>query len=566
MFKRLFISFTSIIVISFTFVIFVTIKLNSEVVNDEIKNTLNTLMDNNVFLVEQIIENATDELLMLSINTQIQDNLKYFHSISSNSNEQIISSELYSIGKTNIQRSGYVASFYPFSSDEHVFSQNEDFMYTVDKSLYSEKWFINTMNKNGKINSEFISEDNNWYVRFSTIVYDTDDWTSQLGIISVDVVLDNIATPLKMSPLGKTGIVFLLDKDYNQMLPFTDSEKLTDEAIQNLKQGPAIINNKYYGILRNVYLTEWKLVGYTSVDEMNEKYLNTQRNVIAIGIVAIILAIISELYFSYITSKPIKTLATIMNKKDFVSKTNVPPHLTSNVKLLYENYNLMIDKFDDLIEQVYISTTKEKEMKLKLLQSQINPHFLYNTLDTVGWLALKYNAPDINKITNSLGTMLRNSLNSGQDFLTIEQELQQVQSYIEIQKIRYDNSFSTSYCVEENLRDQKIIKLILQPLVENALIHAFETYEGYKSIEISCFSQNRDIILNVKNTGNPINIDKVIKILNGEAINDGSYGIRNINERLKEAYGNNYGLSYKKIEDNTYVTCASMIIPKSMEN
>jgi len=228
------------------------------------------------------------------------------------------------------------------------------------------------------------------------------------------------------------------------------------------------------------------------------------------------------------------------------------------IGVLYSSFNYMIKRINELIHEVYLSKIKEKDAELKALQAQINPHFLYNTLDTVNWLAVKHNVPEISKIVNSLASILRYSINKGNDVTTVDKELKHVESYITIQKIRFKDKFEVSFNIDKRILHYKTIKLILQPLVENAIIHGIETYEGKGKILINGYLDGEKIVFEVINNGNPIDLDLVNKLLDSPSEDKDSYGIQNVNERIKLYYGEEYGLYYQAIDSNTV---ARIVIP-----
>nr|WP_245523182.1 histidine kinase [Thermosediminibacter oceani] len=169
----------------------------------------------------------------------------------------------------------------------------------------------------------------------------------------------------------------------------------------------------------------------------------------------------------------------------------------------------------------------------------------------MNWLAIKNNVPDISKMVTSLASILRYSLNRGNDVITVEDELRQVKSYITIQKIRFSDKFDVYYRISQDIFDCKIIKLILQPLVENAIIHGIETYQGKGYIEIRGFAEGNEVVFEVENNGNAPDLDKINSLLNSGGEVSNGYGIKNVNERLKLYYGEEYGLSYRIQDGNT---------------
>ena len=199
----------------------------------------------------------------------------------------------------------------------------------------------------------------------------------------------------------------------------------------------------------------------------------------------------------------------------------------------------------DLIEEIYGARVREKEAELRALQAQINPHFLYNTLDSINWMAVKYGADDIEEVVTDLSRMLRYSMNNGLNILKISQELIQIKSYIKIQQLRFSGFFQVTYDVDDQVLDCRIIKLLLQPLVENALLHGFDEAGENGVLIIRIRRMGERIHFSVINNGKQMNLEKVARAMDSSFVEQtGSYGLRNVNDRLVKYYGPDSGLRF----------------------
>ena len=220
---------------------------------------------------------------------------------------------------------------------------------------------------------------------------------------------------------------------------------------------------------------------------------------------------------------------------------------TGEMKTLYQSFNYMMDMIGDLIQEVYVAKIREKQSELAALQAQINPHFLYNTLDSINWMAIRYGARDIQKMVVSLATMLRYSLNNGQNLIAVQDEIKQVQSYINLQQIRFENCFESEIRIQEEMNSCIIIKLLLQPLVENAIIHGFDEgqYEN-GHLTITGEIESGHMVFRVMNDGHQADLEVIQRILYpAEDVKPKSYGIKNVNDRLRHQYGEEYTLQYR---------------------
>jgi two-component system sensor histidine kinase YesM len=284
-------------------------------------------------------------------------------------------------------------------------------------------------------------------------------------------------------------------------------------------------------------VTGWYIIVLTPYAQIMHGISTLQRVTFTLSIFAVILAFVLSTVMSGRIIRPIRMISKVfddishkrpVSESSFDRNDEIGRIGLDCLRLFKEN--------QDLNDKLYESTIKEKEAELMMLQSQINPHFLYNTLDTIFWMAEKAHEPNISKIALSLSQLFRLGLNKGQKLTTIENELLHVKSYIEIQNIRYHNKFDVVYDVAEDLYPESIIRMLIQPIIENAIYHGLEPKKERGHVRISGVRDGRDIVLTVSDDG--VGID------NMDALGKG-YALRNINERIKLFYGNEYGLDFQ---------------------
>ena len=220
---------------------------------------------------------------------------------------------------------------------------------------------------------------------------------------------------------------------------------------------------------------------------------------------------------------------------------------TDEIGMLYQSFNFMLRNMKALVKEQYENGKAIKSAELKALQAQINPHFLYNTLDLINWEAMDHNAPEIAEISRALARYYKISLNRGEDIITLNEELRHVETYVQIQNYRFDNRISLHIDVPEELRSLKIQKIVLQPLVENSILHGMLMLEqGEKgTVTITGWKQSGDLFLTVKDEGVGMPASQLRNILTDKPVVDRhGYGIRNIHKRLQLQYGEKYGLHF----------------------
>jgi two-component system sensor histidine kinase YesM len=223
-----------------------------------------------------------------------------------------------------------------------------------------------------------------------------------------------------------------------------------------------------------------------------------------------------------------------------------------------------------LISSVYISNIKQKEAELASLEAQINPHFLYNTLQSIKWLSDMYKAPDIGDMAISLAKIFRFSI-KGAAIVSLYEEMQHVKDYINIQKYRYGDRFTLEYNIPDELLSCQIPKLIIQPLVENSIYHGIETKEEPGVITIWAESGDNCLHIGVEDDGAAVSPEKIEEIrlslkrqadLNAGAGGAKSLGLKNIHDRLQMLYGSDYGIQVNRRNERGFIVVVSL--PKNM--
>jgi two-component system sensor histidine kinase YesM len=218
---------------------------------------------------------------------------------------------------------------------------------------------------------------------------------------------------------------------------------------------------------------------------------------------------------------------------------------------LSEGFNEMTSSIKSFIDVIHRQEQENIEIHLKALQSLIKPHFLYNALECIHWQALMEGAPEASKMIIALSRYYRLCLSNGEDVVSLTQELENTESYVVIQNMRFDNIVSVEWNIPEELRCLEIPKITLQPLVENAIYHGIKPVDDRKGhILISAQRGNGTLIITVKDDGIGMSQESVERLNStiGQFINDGSYGVKNVHKRLELRYGTGYGLYYEKNE------------------
>ena len=308
------------------------------------------------------------------------------------------------------------------------------------------------------------------------------------------------------------------------------------------------------------------------IQEARTEYQNFFMVMIRFSIIAfaaiLILIVLLSYYIPLSITRPIRKLSEVTDqvaKGDLTVRSDI--RTGAEVGMLSDSLNTMIDKINELLEQVKKEQIRLRKAEFELLQSQINPHFLYNTLDTIVWLAEAGEQKKVVKMVGSLSEFFRTSLNQGKDIISIKEELQHVRSYLEIQQVRYQDILQYDIQVEEELYKYLIPKITIQPLVENALYHGIKNKRGAGKIIISGRQEEDHFSILIEDNGIGISKERLSQVRAGvkNKVSTGKdiYGLYNVNERIHLNFGEKYGI----IIESTYGegTVVSVILPYMQE-
>lgn len=304
------------------------------------------------------------------------------------------------------------------------------------------------------------------------------------------------------------------------------------------------------------------------IQQVREEYQNFFMTVIRISAIAFIGILILISFLSYYIplsiTHPIKKLIGVTEqvaKGDLTVRSDVRTGV--DARMLSDSLNTMIDKINQLLEQVTTEQIRLRKAEFELLQSQINPHFLYNTLDAIIWLAESGEQKKVVDMVGSLSEFFRTSLNQGKDMVSIREEIQHVRSYLEIQQVRYQDILKYEINIPEELNSYLIPKITIQPLVENALYHGIKNKRGFGRIVIRGKKEARQFVIQIEDNGIGIKNERLKQIQEGfqnkAPTGQDSYGLYNVNERIRLNFGEKYGITIESVYKES--TVVSIVLP-----
>ena len=388
------------------------------------------------------------------------------------------------------------------------------------------------------------------------------------GTVVIRIKQDDISKILSGNINSKDG--FILANSY--MRPYCQLGMAKDGALLS-KIRDNFIHNRLYtdGISSNVYMNELGETGLVSIYITPQPLEQTAINagyqiVLFLAVFSVVVCFIVASGLSEYFSRPILSLTVAMKrfrKGDF--DTTIELNRVDEFEQLANGFNKMTTQLKDTMEEQVAAERKINETRIAMMQAQLNPHFLYNTLDTIKWVAKANQVPEVATLSASLAGILRTSISEKQ-FCTLERELKLVENYCDIQKIRFDDRFELQINVPENLLKAVVPKLILQPLVENAIIHGMEEMDDGK-LMVEAYLVEDDLTITITDNGKGIS-DEMIQVLESDDLDslEGHLGLNNVNTIVKLYYGKDYGISAKRLEEGGTKIMVVLPFNKEEEN
>lgn len=401
-----------------------------------------------------------------------------------------------------------------------------------------------------------------------------------LGVCSISIDGKWVAQVMENANITSNGLVYLVSAEGEDVvssneelfvkvkeqgfMPFSE-----EESWKSVKVG----KNAYYADRENIEDTGWQMVSLIPESEYERQF----RGLVMSAVVSVIVMVITIMGVSYFLSNYyVGRLKKLSMEMQHLQKGDLNVQLPSaqqgdEVEEVYRNFNFMVGEVRRLLREHFQLGKDARVAELRALQAQINPHFLYNTLDLINWIAMDYGAEDIEKIALNLARFYRLSLNHGMDLISIGEEVEHVQVYINIQRFHYNDAIHLATDVPEELQSLACLNIILQPFVENAILHGIGKKVEIQqcSIEIKVQRQGEDILFIVKDDG-PGMTQQQMKDAVTCNMNQlsGGYGIKNINFRIKLYFGEAYGVRYESVlgEGTTaYVLIPAMTMEEAEE-
>ncbi|BBM53927.1 histidine kinase [Leptotrichia wadei] len=496
------------------------------IMNKEIEYTNKNVMSTSRYIT-LYVEKLQNIINLLSVNADVRN----FLTLGNNNSKKSIEKMVYSI----LDNNKGIKNITVIGKNGSIISSDKNNDMKISANMMKEKWYVDAINNSDmpvfnpvRKDEDSSMNSNSWFLSISRDIKNSKG--ENLGVIVFDIKYEMFERYLRSNAFGRQSDSIIIDNHgnviyYRDVKCFADKKCLEKFSEKNK-------NKDTYLYETQIENTNWNLRSLANTNDLVTLKKNFSHIVIIIFLFS--LAFSSIITFIVIT-KILKPLIKLENHMQNFENNLREFHLSEKtgyeIQNLVEHFNVMVEKIKYL-----------REYEIKALHSQINPHFLYNTLDTIIWMAEFEDNEKVISITKSLANYFRLSLSNGHEKIPLKDEIMHTKEYLFIQKQRYENKLSYFFNIEdESLLSIKVPKIIIQPIVENSIYHGIKNLSGNGIITIDVYRQNSTVNISVKDNG--IGFEKAKQFKKSKT---GGVGIKNVDKRIKFYYGKNYGVFINK--------------------
>lgn len=444
------------------------------------------------------------------------------------------------------------------TKDGNLISTDPELTMKTSADMMKEKWYQDAIHKGAMPiltparRTVSHTTDEKWVISIMQEVVDKDG--KNLGVVRLDIGYKTLEAYLDQLQLGKEGFTFIVDSNHDFV--YHPKKTVYSSATEMRAMAPYIAAKNGYVKSKQAYVSQyqiphsdWTLIGVSSMEQLHAVQTQILWSFIGTGLFALGVCLIGIWFVLRLWIKPLRDLqATILKvgsgHSDLRANETGSPELVD----LARQFNIMLDRIDQLMIAVKEEEQNVRKYELQALSSQINPHFLYNTLDTIVWMAEFNDSKRVVEVTKSLAKYFRLALNQGHEQISLKDEIDHVRQYLFIQKQRYGEKLQYEIKELKQYNDYKIPKLILQPLVENAIYHGIKEMNRQGRIRVSVSENDTQLIVSIYDNGRGFVASETT---NATLVRLGGVGLKNVNQRLQLQFGKSYHMEIKS-EENTY--------------
>jgi two-component system, sensor histidine kinase YesM len=493
--------------------------------------------------------------------------------------EQRLVSDIQGLLAHYIQARQDISSILVLRSDGLAVSGDRHLQLASWAEYQKRPWFVDTIAANGRtvVSGSYVQDlmagRYSWVVSLSRQI-PGEDGGEPLGTLLVDLKFNQIRELCESLVVGDNGYTFILD-DHDRYV-FHPAQQLVysgirDEPLDRIAdwsadaETPGFQDGELHYLIAQSAPTGWRVISVSDDSDLATGWEYVQVTYAVIGLVVFVVLGFITNFISQGITRPVHQLAEVMRSVETGEfKEAGQIKATDEIRELAREYDIMVSRIRDLMA----ANAREQELKrmsdLRALQAQINPHFLYNTLDSIVWMAEMNRSREVVTMTAALSRLFRISISRGRELVRLRDELDHVRNYLTIQKMRYEDRLHYEVDVDEELLDLTVLKIILQPLVENAIYHGVRNISYPGLIEIGGSADGDVLRLWVRDNGagmEPAELEALIRHINESPADQldstpSGVGVRNVNERLQLYFGTDYGLDIEsEPESGTTICC-----------
>lgn len=560
---RIFVFYAAILMISLSIFAFLAIKTSNEaIITKATKNAERELaLISNSLL--NLTYNSEDYVRILATDNRLQRQLERLRSSEMTPLDNLdVEKTLSTVISNVVHPNSYIVAASIMSKDQRLFDigfvdnssaypvLNNDVIEFVTKKK-TPTWMGLT-----KIKYKFGGGEDNVFIIAKTII--GLDTGNILGTAILYLNEENVASIYMDNIVNQEDKFYIVDnqksiisaQDKNELYKkFDEAKYLGQYRLEELPNTNSIIKDvgerRALITVQDFDKFDWKIISIIPLDEITYENKEMTRLIVIFGSICLMIAFVASYLLSYTISKPILKLVNVMKEiksGDFKLRANLKAK--GEIGMLGDGFNSLMDRINSLMDKIYIQQKSKRENEFKLLQSQIKPHFLYNTIETIISF-IKLDMKDKAMLTaKNLAGFYRISLSKGKDIISIEEEMQLINNYLSIQKLRYIEYLDYQIDFEDKILKYQIPKLTLQPLVENSIYHGLKEKEEKGNLIIKGYYEQDAIKIEVFDDGVGMTGDQIRSVFNSPP-NDKKntdFGLHNVDTRLKLKYGNQYGI------------------------
>lgn len=566
--SKITIYFSVLFIISTLAITFAYKKINSTYMTEKIEQSSFEALERAQLNINTIINDVSNTSKMIISSSEIQDNLQYSNEHGSLEIQNNINKYLMQFTNFNPN----IASIYIFDNyGNRYYSENVIYKNFDINDIKNKYWYKQIIDKQGgyiiRLNGGglFHSKEGN-YVSLIRVINDINT-QKKIGILIINISEEAFYNSIVR--IGdKYGTNLIIKNENGEVIT---KSKMDERILIEAERQNAFENDKGFSIRKideSDYIISnmktdtygWNLITISEYSQLSKQAQYMKSFILFfISIVFMLIACGSIIISRLITRPLIKLHESMMGVEYGEFKPVNAPTYNDEVGELKKVYNIMIFQIKTLLDKIREDEKFKRKAELEILMSQVKPHFLYNTFDTISSLALLGENRKVYDVVKALGVFYRTSLSNGKDIVTVEEEIKTVKSYLMIQSIRYKDKFEVKYDLDPNCNHFMIIKLILQPLVENALYHGIRNKAGKGLIKISTFEEGDMLVLSVEDDGLGMDEMQLKKVMEGKTP---GIGVRATKERVRIFYGEKSEFIVKSEKDEG--TKITIKIPKKV--